>query len=988
MVAFSRCTSTKVRPSLPRAREMHTVNLKSRAALAAAAACFAFLAAAVLLHRRRRRGISPTSPRRVEERRSRRARRACEEEEKPQGRFKRVLADNSYSPFKHLRRQGADQAVDGHPDEAKPQLQESSQKMHPFEDEITSLLDNPTRYSTFCNFTPSSQCPGMSNSYNWVNTKAQLEHLAGLLGEEKAFGVDTEQHSFRSFLGYTALVQISTQKEDYLIDTIALHDVMGILQPVFASPSICKIFHGADNDVLWLQRDFHIYVVNMFDTAKACEVLSKPQKSLAYLLELYCGVTTDKTLQREDWRLRPLTAEMIEYARCDAHYLLNISNCLASELHAKSCDSPDGKINFFLEASRRSNMVCMQLYTKEIECRPGASSAASILSRNVQTHGLDSKKSSEVKDLVRKICAWRDLMARMHDESLRYILSDQAIAALAVRVPKGRTDMCAVIAETEPSASTMHPSLSSPSPVVVAHIEELCYLIEDTTVSMDNLFTTLLGKYKEPSGLCRLSVYNYNLVSQLSLKQTNIFAFASSGEKLSTTPPNKKASRESFIKKFSCKSPVYHNCRIYASDGRLLCYCDRKKLEWYIQRDLAKLVEDNPPGIMLLFEPKGRPEDEDNEFYIQSKKNICVGCGEKSHYIRYRIIPSCYRMHFPEHLKSHRSHDIVLLCVDCHEIAHSAAEKYKRRLAEELGIPLFVQKIVNSGDRSLITDASVSEDKLNEKGVSPLLLRTAAMALLRHGSTMPSKRCEELMQIVKSYYGGRDVTSEDLEMALLVGMSPNERRRLEKKKGYPHSFRAQTENIIRKSSNKAILEDMGDDSKNRHTLSEQVSEDGNGSSGQQDADGTGCNSQAEDLTVSQRSASLSVSMDDSTCDPNTEKLGSDGMQRSSSGTQANGHLDEDPVSSDNSSQAISKNADKKISLLGHGHHGKQVVELLLANGGEEAVHQFCQRWRHVFVEAVHPRYLPSGWNIKHSGRRDFGDFSVYKPSNQEPQPVD
>ena len=679
---------------------------------------------------------------------------------------------------------------------------------------------------------------------------------------------------------------------------------------------------------------------------------------------------------------------MIEYARCDAHYLLNISNCLASELHAKSCDSPDGKINFFLEASRRSNMVCMQLYTKEIECRPGASSAASILSRNVQTHGLDSKKSSEVKDLVRKICAWRDLMARMHDESLRYILSDQAIAALAVRVPKGRTEMCAVIAETEPSASTMHPSLSSPSPVVVAHIEELCYLIEDTTVSMDNLFTTLLGKYKEPSGLCRLSVYNYNLVSQLSLKQTNIFAFASSGEKLSTTPPNKKASRESFIKKFSCKSPVYHNCRIYASDERLLCYCDRKKLEWYIQRDLAKLVEDNPPGIMLLFEPKGRPEDEDNEFYIQSKKNICVGCGEKSHYIRYRIIPSCYRMHFPEHLKSHRSHDIVLLCVDCHEIAHSAAEKYKRRLAEELGIPLFVQKIVNSGDRSLITDASVSEDKLNEKGVSPLLLRTAAMALLRHGSTMPSKRCEELMQIVKSYYGGRDVTSEDLEMALLVGMSPNERRRLEKKKGYPHSFRAQTENIIRKSSNKAILEDMGDDSKNRHTLSEQVSEDGNGSSGQQDADGTGCNSQAEDLTVSQRSASLSVSMDDSTCDPNTEKLGSDGMQRSSSGTQANGHLDEDPVSSDNSSQAISKNADKKISLLGHGHHGKQVVELLLANGGEEAVHQFCQRWRHVFVEAVHPRYLPSGWNIKHSGRRDFGDFSVYKPSNQEPQPAD
>jgi cation-transporting P-type ATPase D len=170
----------------------------------------------------------------------------------------------------------------------------------------------------------------------------------------------------------------------------------------------------------------------------------------------------------------------------------------------------------------------------------------------------------------------------MHDESLRYILSDQAIATLAVSVPKGPTEICAVIAETELSASTVNPSLTSPSPIVGAHIEELCYLIEDTTVSMDNLFTSLLGKYKDPSGLCRLSVYNYNLVSQLSLKQTNIFAFASSGEKLLRAPHKQKASLESFIKKFSCKSPVYHNCRIYASDGRLLCYCDRKKLEWFV----------------------------------------------------------------------------------------------------------------------------------------------------------------------------------------------------------------------------------------------------------------------------------------------------------------------------------------------------------------------------------------------------------------------
>lgn len=167
----------------------------------------------------------------------------------------------------------------------------------------------------------------------------------------------------------------------------------------------------------------------------------------------------------------------------------------------------------------------------------------------------------------------------------------------------------------------------------------------------------------------------------------------------------------------------------------------------YVQRDLARIVEDDPPAIMLLFEPKGRPEDEDNEFYIQSKKNMCVGCGEKSHYIRYRIIPSCYRMHFPEHLKSHRSHDIVLLCVDCHEVAHSAAEKYKKKVAQEFGIPLFVLKIVNLGESTVATVASTSVNPTEETGVAPLQLRTAAMALLRHGSNMPSARLEELTQV-------------------------------------------------------------------------------------------------------------------------------------------------------------------------------------------------------------------------------------------------
>ena len=50
------------------------------------------------------------------------------------------------------------------------------------------------------------------------------------------------------------------------------------------------MLHGADSDIVWLQRDFGIYVVNLFDTGQAARVLAYPSAGLAYLLSRMCGV--------------------------------------------------------------------------------------------------------------------------------------------------------------------------------------------------------------------------------------------------------------------------------------------------------------------------------------------------------------------------------------------------------------------------------------------------------------------------------------------------------------------------------------------------------------------------------------------------------------------------------------------------------------------------------------------------------------------------
>lgn len=55
----------------------------------------------------------------------------------------------------------------------------------------------------------------------------------------------------------------------------------------------------------------------------------------------------------------------------------------------------------------------------------------------------------------------------------------------------------------------------------------------------------------------------------------------------------------------------------------------------------------------------------------------------------------------------------------------------------------------------------------------------------------------------------------------------------------------------------------------------------------------------------------------------------------------------------------------KLSLLGHGPHGKLVVDHLLREYGEDGIRDFCQRWRQVFVAAIQPRFLPGGWDVNH-----------------------
>ena len=57
------------------------------------------------------------------------------------------------------------------------------------------------------------------------------------------------------------------------MDALALgHQAMQLLREPLASPAVVKVLHGCPNDALWLQRDYGLWLLNVFDTEQACQV--------------------------------------------------------------------------------------------------------------------------------------------------------------------------------------------------------------------------------------------------------------------------------------------------------------------------------------------------------------------------------------------------------------------------------------------------------------------------------------------------------------------------------------------------------------------------------------------------------------------------------------------------------------------------------------------------------------------------------------------
>jgi ribonuclease D len=170
--------------------------------------------------------------------------------------------------------------------------------------------------------------------YAWIETEESFQRALEGLGKASRLAIDIEADSLYHYFEKVCLIQISSDKETFVLDPLALRDLVA-LSSIMADPGAEKVFHAASYDILCLRRDYGYSFANIFDTHIAAQLVGHEFLGLSPLMEKLLGVVHSKQRQRDDWSRRPLKSEQLEYAAMDTHHLLKLRDVLEEQLKEK-----------------------------------------------------------------------------------------------------------------------------------------------------------------------------------------------------------------------------------------------------------------------------------------------------------------------------------------------------------------------------------------------------------------------------------------------------------------------------------------------------------------------------------------------------------------------------------------------------------------------------------------------------------------------------
>jgi len=256
-----------------------------------------------------------------------------------------------------------------------------------------------------------------------VTTQSQLDAAVFRLEAATRLALDTEFMRESTYYPQLCLVQVATDSDCFLVDPLAGLDLDG-LHALFAERSKLKILHAARQDLEVLQLGGRPVPAPIFDTQVAAAMLGfPPQAGYAELVARQLGHSIDKGQTRTDWSRRPLTPAQLAYAADDVHHLLTLHAELSTALEAR------GRAAWLAEDA--AALEDAALYRTE----PGDAWR--------RLKGLGRLKPRE-QSAARALAEWRERRAIDSDKPRGWILTDEAIYAVATMAPRTIGDLEAV----------------------------------------------------------------------------------------------------------------------------------------------------------------------------------------------------------------------------------------------------------------------------------------------------------------------------------------------------------------------------------------------------------------------------------------------------------------------------------------------------------------------------------------------------------------
>ena len=176
-----------------------------------------------------------------------------------------------------------------------------------------------------------------NHNFSFIKNNKELDQFIAKIKNKKKFFFDTEFERRSTYKAIISVIVIFDGKNIGIIDCLEKNINFKKIFKLLNKKNITLVIHSCRQDLEIFLSLVKKILFSVFDTQMAA-LLNGYHEAPSYkkLVQDFCKISLDKSLQKEDWLKRPINNERINYLINDVYYLKIIFNKLNNKLVRKN----------------------------------------------------------------------------------------------------------------------------------------------------------------------------------------------------------------------------------------------------------------------------------------------------------------------------------------------------------------------------------------------------------------------------------------------------------------------------------------------------------------------------------------------------------------------------------------------------------------------------------------------------------------------------